>query len=42
MMEDYAASMDQVRVQLGEKGYESAWSEGRAMSSEQAIEYALD
>lgn len=38
---DYAASIDQVRTQLGEKVYESALSEGRAMSFEQAIEYAL-
>ena len=38
---DYAASIDQARTKLGEKVYESAWSEGRAMSSEQAIEYAL-
>ena len=39
---DYSASMEQVRAQLGEKVYESVWSEGRGMLSEQAIAYALD
>ena len=38
---DYAASITQARTQLGEKAYESAWSEGHAMSPEQAIEFAL-
>jgi predicted ATPase/DNA-binding CsgD family transcriptional regulator len=30
------------RARLGEETFESAWAEGRAMSPEQAIEYALD
>jgi non-specific serine/threonine protein kinase len=38
---DYAASVTQARTQLGEEVYASAWSEGHAMSSEQAIEFAL-
>jgi len=38
---DYAASITQARTQLGEEVYASAWSEGHAMSSEQAIELAL-
>lgn len=39
---DYAASITQARTQLGEKVYASAWSEGHAMSPEQAIALALD
>ncbi|MCI0551915.1 MAG: tetratricopeptide repeat protein [Anaerolineae bacterium] len=39
---DYAASIAQACTQLGEKAYASAWSEGRAMSPEQAIEFALE
>jgi predicted ATPase/transcriptional regulator with XRE-family HTH domain len=39
---DYAASMTQARTQLGEKVYASAWSEGYAMSPEQAIALALE
>jgi predicted ATPase/transcriptional regulator with XRE-family HTH domain len=39
---DYAASMTQVRTQLGEEVYASAWSEGHAMSPEQAIALALE
>jgi non-specific serine/threonine protein kinase len=38
---DYAPSVTQARTQLGEEAYESAWSEGYAMSPEQAIEFAL-
>ncbi|MCI0550831.1 MAG: hypothetical protein L0287_07745 [Anaerolineae bacterium] len=38
---DYAASIALAHTQLGEKAYASAWSEGRAMSPEQAIEFAL-
>jgi predicted ATPase/DNA-binding CsgD family transcriptional regulator len=30
------------RARLGEEAFEAAWAEGRAMTSEQAIEYALD
>jgi non-specific serine/threonine protein kinase len=39
---DYAASITQARTQLGEDVYASAWSEGRAMSPEQAIALALE
>jgi tetratricopeptide (TPR) repeat protein len=39
---DYAASITQARTQLGEEVYESAWSEGHAMSSEQAIALAFE
>ena len=39
---DYAKSMTQARTQLGEEVYASAWSEGHAMSPEQAIALALE
>jgi hypothetical protein len=39
---DYAPSVTQARTQLGEEAYESAWSEGHAMSPEQAIAMALE
>ena len=39
---DYAASITQVRTQLGEEVYASAWSEGHMMSAEQAIALALE
>ncbi|MCE7860868.1 MAG: XRE family transcriptional regulator [Chloroflexi bacterium CFX2] len=39
---DYAASVAQARTQLGEEVYGSAWSEGHAMSPEQAIALALE
>jgi predicted ATPase/transcriptional regulator with XRE-family HTH domain len=39
---DYAASVTQARTQLGEEAYESAWSEGHALSSEQAIALAFE
>ncbi|HEX6034912.1 MAG TPA: tetratricopeptide repeat protein, partial [Anaerolineales bacterium] len=39
---DYAASMTQARTQLGEKVYAAAWSEGYAMSPEQAIALAVE
>ena len=38
---DYAASINQARTQLGEEVYASAWSEGHAMSPEQAIDLAF-
>ncbi len=38
---DYAPYIDQVRAQLGEEIYSATWLEGYTMSSEQAIEYAL-
>jgi non-specific serine/threonine protein kinase len=39
---DYAPSVTQARTQLGEEVYASAWSEGHAMSPEQAIALALE
>ncbi|MBL8061876.1 MAG: tetratricopeptide repeat protein, partial [Anaerolineales bacterium] len=39
---DYAAYMTQARTQLGEEVYASAWSEGHAMSPEQALTLALE
>jgi non-specific serine/threonine protein kinase len=39
---EYAASITQVRTQLGEEVYASAWSEGHAMSPEQVIALALE
>ena len=39
---DYAASITQARTQLGEEVYASAWSEGHAMSPEQAIALAFE
>jgi tetratricopeptide (TPR) repeat protein len=39
---DYAVSVTQVRTELGEEAYGSAWSEGHAMSPEQAIALALE
>jgi non-specific serine/threonine protein kinase len=39
---DYAASITQARAQLGEEVYASAWSEGHAMSPEQAIALAFE
>jgi non-specific serine/threonine protein kinase len=39
---DYTVPMTQARAQLGEEVYASAWSEGHAMSPEQAIALALE
>jgi hypothetical protein len=39
---DYAPSITQARTQLGEEAYSSAWSEGHALSPEQAIALALE
>jgi non-specific serine/threonine protein kinase len=39
---DYAASVTQARTQLGKEVYASAWSEGHAMSPEQAIALAFE
>ncbi|HSL31759.1 MAG TPA: tetratricopeptide repeat protein [Anaerolineales bacterium] len=39
---DYAASVTRARTQLGEEVYTSAWSEGHAMSTEQAIALAFE
>jgi predicted ATPase/DNA-binding CsgD family transcriptional regulator len=33
--------VDAARTRLGEEAFEAAWSEGRAMSPEEAVEYAL-
>ena len=40
--EDYVASINHARTQLGEEAYASAWSEGYAMSPEQALALALE
>lgn len=39
---DYEGYLAAARAGLGEAAFDAAWSEGRAMSPEQAIEYALD
>jgi tetratricopeptide (TPR) repeat protein len=39
---DYSPSITQARTQLGEEVYASAWSEGHAMSPEQAIALAVE
>jgi hypothetical protein len=38
----YARTTANVRSRLGEEGFEEAWAEGRTMTFEQAVEYALD
>jgi DNA-binding CsgD family transcriptional regulator len=38
---DHENFLDAVRSRLDEEAWEAAWAEGRAMSPEQAIEYAL-
>ena len=38
---EHEKSVASVRASLGEEAFESAWSEGRAMSMEEAIDYAL-
>ncbi len=38
---NYEDHLDTARSQLGEKAFEAAWAEGRAMTPEEAIEYAL-
>jgi hypothetical protein len=40
--ESYERSVLQARTQLREAAFEKAWQEGRAMSMEQAIAYALE
>ena len=37
----YEREVAQGRVALGEDAFEMAWAEGQAMSTEQAIQYAL-
>ena len=39
---DYEGYLAAARSQLDETAWEAAWSEGRAMTPEQAIEYALE
>jgi DNA-binding CsgD family transcriptional regulator len=39
---DYEEHVATARSQLGEEAFTAAWSEGRKMSPEQAIEYALE
>jgi predicted ATPase/DNA-binding SARP family transcriptional activator/DNA-binding CsgD family transcriptional regulator len=37
----YQRTVEELRSRLGEEAFEAAWSEGRAMTPEQAIKYAL-
>jgi hypothetical protein len=37
---DYEASVAALRDALGENGFDSAWAEGAALSTEEAIAYA--
>jgi hypothetical protein len=39
---DYASHHAAARSKLGEKGWITAWTEGRAMTLDQAIAYALE
>jgi non-specific serine/threonine protein kinase len=39
---DYEALLNAARVRLGEEAWEAAFAEGRAMTPEEAIEYALE
>ena len=39
---DYEGRLDAARTQLEEAAWTAAWAEGRAMNSEQAVEYALE
>jgi hypothetical protein len=34
--------MPRASPELGEEGFEEAWAQGRAMTFEQAVEYALE
>jgi predicted ATPase/DNA-binding SARP family transcriptional activator len=38
----YKREMDRVRAQLGAEAFDRAWAEGRAMTNDQAVAYALD
>ena len=38
---EYDNNVAACRSQLGEKEFEAAWAQGRAMSMEEAVEYAL-
>ena len=37
----YDAALDTVRAALGTEAFDAAWAEGRAMTREQAVAYAL-
>ena len=39
---DYERGVAAARAGLGEEGFAAAWSEGRAMTPDEAVEYALD
>jgi hypothetical protein len=39
---DLAESVAAIRAALGEEAFSQAWSEGRAMSLEEAVAYALE
>jgi len=39
---EYERTMAEGRAALGEAAFAAAWAEGRAMSLEQALEYALE
>ena len=39
---DHEGYLDTARSRLGEEAFEAAWAEGRAMSPEQAVEYAFE
>jgi hypothetical protein len=39
---DYERSLVSARHALGEKAFASVWAEGRAMTQEQAVAYALE
>ena len=39
--EPYERAVAAARAELGDEAFEKAWQEGRAMSMEQAIQYAL-
>ena len=36
------ATFPEVQLQVGERVFEAAWTEGRAMSLEEAVDYALE
>src|SRR5215211_4768375 len=38
----HRSQVEAARARLGEEAFEAAWAEGRAMSLEQAVEYALE
>jgi hypothetical protein len=39
--EEYERTVSEARAALGEAAFAAAWAEGRAMSLDQAVEYAL-